>query len=55
MNSDPLLAVHDLEIAFENDEGASKTAVKEISFSIGKGESVAVVGESGSGKSVTAL
>jgi glutathione transport system ATP-binding protein len=31
------------------------TAVRKLSFSIGRGETVAVVGESGSGKSVTAL
>jgi glutathione transport system ATP-binding protein len=31
------------------------TAVRDLSFSIGRGETVAVVGESGSGKSVTAL
>ena len=31
------------------------TAVRDLSFTIGRGETVAVVGESGSGKSVTAL
>ena len=31
------------------------TAVRNLSFSIGRGETVAVVGESGSGQSVTAL
>src|SRR6267154_1166217 len=46
----PLLDVRDLSVAF----GAS-LAVDRISFSIKRGECVALVGESGSGKSVSAL
>src|SRR6266705_4994162 len=46
----PLLDVRDLSVAF----GAS-VAVDRISFSIKRGECVALVGESGSGKSVSAL
>src|SRR5689334_359376 len=46
----PLLDVRDLSVAF----GAS-IAVDRISFSIKRGECVALVGESGSGKSVSAL
>ncbi|MDP2206148.1 MAG: ABC transporter ATP-binding protein [Alphaproteobacteria bacterium] len=50
----PLLEIKNLSVDFVN--GQSRTqAVKNISFSIAKGETLAVVGESGSGKSVTAL
>jgi microcin C transport system ATP-binding protein len=49
-----LLEVRDLSVAFR--QGTRETlAVDRISFSIAKGETVALVGESGSGKSVTAL
>ena len=47
---DPLLSVQDLSLAF-----GAHTAVKGLSFTIGRGETVALVGESGSGKSATAL
>src|SRR5882724_13308392 len=46
----PLLDVRDLSVAF-----GAMSAVDRISFSIKRGETVALVGESGSGKSVTAL
>ena len=46
----PLLDVRDLTISF-----AGTAVVHGISFSIGKGEKLALVGESGSGKTVTAL
>jgi microcin C transport system ATP-binding protein len=50
----PLLQVVDLSVAFRH--GQRQTlAVDRISFSIKKGETVALVGESGSGKSATAL
>jgi microcin C transport system ATP-binding protein len=49
-----LLEVKDLSIAFR--QGQRETlAVDRISFSIKRGETVALVGESGSGKSTTAL
>ena len=46
----PLLDVRDLSVAF-----GDTLAVDRISFSIRRGECVALVGESGSGKSVSAL
>ena len=54
MNTEPLLAVKDLSIAFSAG-GRTTLAVDRISFSIKKGETLALVGESGSGKSATAL
>jgi ABC-type dipeptide/oligopeptide/nickel transport system ATPase component len=50
----PLLDVRDLAISFESDAGSTE-AVKGVSFSLDRGQTLAIVGESGSGKSVTAL
>src|SRR3954447_14855257 len=51
-----LLEVHDLSVTFGGWRGASPgQAVKRVSFSLDRGETLALVGESGSGKSVTAL
>ncbi|WP_421725302.1 ABC transporter ATP-binding protein [Bauldia sp.] len=52
--AEPLLAVDDLGVEFHQG-GHLTVAVKHVSFTIGRGETVALVGESGSGKSVTAL
>ena len=49
-----LLETSGLSITFTQ-EGRTIEAVKKVSLSVDKGETVAIVGESGSGKSVTAL
>jgi microcin C transport system ATP-binding protein len=50
----PLVDVRDLSVRFAAGP-ATVDAVKHVSFSIAKGEIVALVGESGSGKTVSAL
>ncbi len=50
----PLLEIKNLSVRFDSDDGPFR-AVDDVSFAIGRGESVGLVGESGCGKSVTAL
>ncbi len=50
----PTLAVDGLSVSFATAE-RTVHAVRDLSFDVGRGETVAIVGESGSGKSVTAL
>jgi len=52
--SDKLLQVENLSVTFKT-QGGDIEAVRDISFEINRGETLAIVGESGSGKSVTAL
>ena len=54
MADTPLLEIKNLAIDFATETGTVE-AVKGISFSMAKGETLAIVGESGSGKSVTGL
>ncbi len=59
MTGKPLLEIRNLSVAFRSpggDADASESyAVRDVSFSLQPGRTLALVGESGSGKSVTAL
>jgi len=50
----PLLNIENLSVDFISEKGITH-AVKNISFTVDRGEIVAIVGESGSGKTVTSL
>ncbi|MCC7524786.1 MAG: ABC transporter ATP-binding protein [Chitinophagaceae bacterium] len=50
----PLLSIQDLNIGFRQN-GVINQVLHRLSFSVSRGETVAIVGESGSGKSVTSL
>ena len=52
--SDPVLEVDRLSIAFVAGR-ARRRAVRDLSFAVARGETLALVGESGCGKSITAL
>ncbi|MEU7516914.1 ABC transporter ATP-binding protein [Streptomyces sp. NPDC042898] len=55
MTTPPLLEVQGLDVEFTTPDGGALHAVRDVSFTLRRGETLAVVGESGSGKSTTAL
>ncbi|MEM6479172.1 MAG: ABC transporter ATP-binding protein [Pseudomonadota bacterium] len=54
LDQSPVADIRNLRVEFETKDGPV-VGVKDVSFSIGPGETVCVVGESGSGKSVSSL
>ncbi|WP_316932174.1 ABC transporter ATP-binding protein [Nocardioides marmotae] len=51
---EPFLVVDDLTVRFPTEDGLI-TAVADLSYSVGMGETLGIVGESGSGKSVSSM
>ena len=54
MKDEPLLEIERLSVSFPGADGGRIRAVRDVSFAVSAGETVAIVGESGCGKSVIA-
>ena len=52
---DPLLEVNNLTVVYDSADGPQVEAVRDISFTIERGENFGLVGESGCGKTTTAM
>jgi peptide/nickel transport system ATP-binding protein len=52
---EPILVVDDLHVTFPVVDGSAVNAVRGLSYTLRRGESLGIVGESGSGKSVASL
>ncbi|WP_370369928.1 dipeptide ABC transporter ATP-binding protein [Catenulispora sp. GP43] len=55
VSSDAVLEVTDLRVSFPGEKGRPLEAVRGLSYTVRRGETLAIVGESGSGKSVSSM
>lgn len=55
MNNRPLVEVRDLQVDGRNDGGPAVRIVRDVSFTLARGEVLALIGESGSGKTTIAM
>jgi len=55
LRSTPLVSVEGLHVMARGDDGTETAIVRDVSFTVSKGEVLALIGESGSGKTTIAL